>query len=518
MDGKPENKRKIASRINKPTVSDDLGRLQPQARDLEEAVLGAMMLERNAVTDTIDILSSESFYDPRHQYIFGAIRDLFGSSQPIDILTVTDKLKKNGELEAAGGAAYISQLTNRVASTAHVEYHARIISEKHIKRELIRMSNEVMKDAYDDTNDVFDVLNKAEGDLFNIAENNMGRAVNVMQNVVREAIEEIERASQNSDGISGIPTGFYELDKITAGWQRSDMIVIAARPAMGKTAFVLSMARNTAVDHNMGVAVFSLEMSSVQLVKRLIASETRLSAEKLRRGDLRDDEIHQLHSRIKNLSTAPIFIDDTPGLSVFDLRAKARRLKMQYDIQMIIIDYLQLMTAGSSKNSGNREQEISQISRSIKEIAKELNVPIIALSQLSRSVEARGGEKKPILSDLRESGAIEQDADIVSFIYRPEYYGFMQDENGESNAGVGEIIIAKHRNGALANVRLRFIKEYARFDNMDNNFEDPSMSPNAKLSASNDFDNQSTYTIPSKMNSFDSDLDDDFDSPDDNPF
>lgn len=518
MDGKPEKKRSVASRVNRTVSSDEYGRLQPQARDLEEAVLGAMMLERNAVTDTIDMLSSESFYDPRHQYIFSAIKDLFGSSQPVDILTVTDKLKKKGELEAAGGAAYISQLTNRVASTANVEYHARIISEKHIKRELIRMSNEVMKEAYDDTNDVFDVLNKAEGDLFGIAENNMGRAVNVMQNVVREAIEEIERASQNSDGISGIPTGFYELDKITAGWQRSDMIVIAARPAMGKTAFVLSMARNTAVDHDMGVAVFSLEMSSVQLVKRLIASETRLSAEKLRRGDLRDDEIHQLHTRIKKLSTAPIYIDDTPGLSVFDLRAKARRLKMQYDIQVIIIDYLQLMTAGSSKNSGNREQEISQISRSIKEIAKELNVPIIALSQLSRSVEARGGEKKPILSDLRESGAIEQDADIVSFIYRPEYYGFMQDENGESNAGVGEIIIAKHRNGALANVRLRFIKEYARFDNFDNSFEDPSLSPNAKLTANDDFDNQSTYTIPSKMNSFDSDIDDDFDSPEDSPF
>lgn len=483
----------------------DMGRIPPQAVDLEKAVLGAMMLEKNAVTDTVDILKRESFYDPKHQYIFGAIQELFGTSQPIDLLTVTDKLKKNGELEAAGGAAYISQLTSRVASTAHAEFHARIISEKHIKRELIRMSSEVMKEAYDDTNDVFDVLNKAEGDLFKIAENNMGKSVDMMQNVVREAIEEIERASQNTDGISGVPTGFYELDKITAGWQRSDMIVIAARPAMGKTAFVLSMARNTAVDHNMGVAIFSLEMSSVQLVKRLIASETRLSAEKLRKGDLRDDEFQQLHSRITKLSTAPIFIDDTPGISIFDLRAKCRRLKMQYDIQMVIIDYLQLMTAGSSKGAGNREQEISSISRSIKEIAKELNVPIIALSQLSRSVEQRGGDKKPVLSDLRESGAIEQDADIVSFIYRPEYYGFLQDENGNSNAGIGEIIIAKHRNGALDSVRLRFIKEYARFDNVEGYQDDTAIPPGAHLSANNEFDNQSSYTIPSRMNSLDND-------------
>lgn len=496
-----------------------MGKIPPQAVDLEKAVLGAMMLEKNAVTDTIDILKRESFYDPKHQYIFAVIQELFGSSSPIDILTVIDKLKKNGELEAAGGAAYISQMTSRIASTAHVEYHARIISEKHIKRELIRMSSEVMRDAYEDTNDVFDVLNKAEGDLFKIAENNMGKAVDVLQNVVREAIEEIERASQNSDGISGVPTGFFELDKITAGWQRSDMIVIAARPAMGKTAFVLSMARNTAVDHNMGVAIFSLEMSSVQLVKRLIASETRLPAEKLRKGDLRDDEFQQLHSRIAKLSTAPIYIDDTPGLSIFDLRAKCRRLKMQYDIQIVIIDYLQLMTAGGTKGSGNREQEISSISRSIKEIAKELNVPIVALSQLSRSVEQRGGDKKPVLSDLRESGAIEQDADIVSFIYRPEYYGFLQDENGNSNAGVGEIIIAKHRNGALESVRLRFIKEFARFDNIEGYQEDPNMPTHTNLPANGEFDNQGTYTIASKMNSLDDDnLDFDLSSDGDTPF
>lgn len=521
MDNQSDNRRKTTVRSGKMTnVSQDIGRIPPQALDLEVAVLGAMMLERNAVTNAIDILSKESFYDPKHQYIFGVIKFLFSNSKPIDILTVTDQLKKNGELEAAGGAAYISQLTSKIGSTAHVEYHARVIAEKHIKRELIRMSSEVIKDAYDETNDVFDVLNKAESELFGIAENNTGRAIDSMQNVVREAIEEIEKAAQNSDGISGVPTGFVGLDKLTSGWQRSDMIVIAARPAMGKTAFVLSMARNTAVDHNMGVAVFSLEMSSVQLVKRLIASEARLSAEKLRKGDLRDHEFQQLHSRIMKLSTAPIFIDDTPGISIFDLRAKCRRLKMQHDIQMVIIDYLQLMTAGGGKNSGNREQEISTISRSIKEIAKELNIPIIALSQLSRSVEQRGGDKRPVLSDLRESGAIEQDADIVSFIYRPEYYGFIQDEEGNSNQGVGEIIIAKHRNGALDTVRLRFVPEYARFENFESFSSEEPSSFSSKLNANNDFDSEGgTYTMPSKMNSLEDDsIDFDSSGSDDTPF
>ena len=518
MENKMENTRKPAVRAKNPNVlANELGKVPPQAVDIEQAVLGAMMLEKNAVTDVIDMLTPNSFYDPKHQFIYNAIRELFGSSSPIDLLTVSNKLRQNGELEAAGGSAYISQLTSRIGSSAHVEFHARIIAEKHIKRELIRMSGEVIREAYDDTTDVFGVLGKAEEELFKIAENNMGKNADTMQNVVRQAIEEIEKASQNTDGISGIPTGFMDLDKVTAGWQRSDMIVIAARPAMGKTAFVLSMARNTAVDHNMGVAFFSLEMSSVQLVKRLISSEARIDASKLRKGDLREDEFQQLHSRISQLATAPLFIDDTPGISIFDLRAKCRRLKMQHDIQLVIIDYLQLMTAGGGKGPGNREQEISSISRSIKEIAKELNIPVIALSQLSRSVEQRGGDKRPQLSDLRESGAIEQDADIVSFIYRPEYYGFMQDEDGNSNEGVGEIIIAKHRNGDLENVRLRFIGKYARFDNINNYNEDPipTHAIASSMNSNNSFDSQgggaTSYTISSKMNSFDKE-DADFDN------
>jgi len=498
---------------------NDMGRVPPQAVDMEIAVLGAMMLEKNAVTDTIDMLSGDSFYDPKHQFIYGAIRELFGTSNPIDLLTVTQKLRENGELEGAGGVVYISSLTQRVASSAHVEYHARIIAQKHIQREIIRMCSETLRDAYDETSDVFELLTKAEGQLFGIAENNMKKSITSMQTVVMEAIAEIEKAAQNSDGLSGVPTGFRKLDELTSGWQRSDMIVIAARPAMGKTAFVLSMARNTAVDFNMGVAVFSLEMSSVQLVKRLISSESRISAEKLRKGKLEDHEFQQLYSRVTKLSTAPIFIDDTPGLSVFDLRAKCRRLKMQHDIQMVIIDYLQLMSAGGGKGNGNREQEISTISRSIKEIAKELNIPIIALSQLSRSVETRGGDKKPVLSDLRESGAIEQDADIVGFLYRPEYYGLMQAEDGSSNQGVGEVIIAKHRNGALDSVRLRFVSHYARFENFEDvvgggDFNPSSLS--AGMQSNNEFDTPPrTITLGSSMNTKN---DDDFTMPDVTPF
>lgn len=489
----------------KPSVPlGDFGKLPPQAVDLEQAVLGAMMIEKGCLDAVIDILTEHSFYDPKHFYIYKAIKELFGSSSPVDLLTVRNWLKSHGELELAGGTVYITQLTNRIASAAHVEFHARIIAQKHIQREIIRMCSGVLKVAYEETTDVFDLLNKAETELFKIAENNMSKNVDSMQNIVRQAVEEIEAASKAGDGVSGVPTGFRDLDKLTAGWQRSDMIVIAARPAMGKTAFVLSMARNTAVDYGMGVAIFSLEMSSVQLVKRLISSETKISGEKLRKGDLLEHEYVQLHARIQKLSTAPIYIDDTAGISVFDLRAKCRRLKMMHNIELIIIDYLQLMTVGGSKGSGNREQEISTISRSIKEIAKELNVPIIALSQLSRSVETRGGDKRPMLSDLRESGAIEQDADIVSFIYRPEYYKIDQNEDGESNAGIGEIIVAKHRNGALDNVRLRFVSQYARFENIDYLGDDAITLGSSMNKVNNGFETSPSLAVPvSGANDFD---------------
>lgn len=494
---KPTNRAKIVN-----PLSQEIGRIPPQAIDLEQVVLGAMMLEKTAVNDTIDILSENSFYDPKHQYIYKAIRTLFAATSPVDLVTVTDRLSKSGELSAAGGAGYISQLTNRVGSTANVQYHARIIAEKFIKRELIRVSNEVIKNAFDDTVDVFELLNGAERDLFQIGDGNMSKQVDVMSNVVRNAIEEIEVARKNADGISGIPSGFVEIDQVTAGWQRSDMIVIAARPGMGKTAFVLSAARNTALQ-GYGVAIFSLEMSSVQLVKRLIAGESRINSEKLRKGDLADHEFQQLHSRIQKLAAAPIYIDDTAAISIFDFRAKCRRLKAQHDIQLVIIDYLQLMSAKDGKNSGNREQEISMISRSIKEIAKELNIPIIALSQLSRSVEQRS-DKKPILSDLRESGAIEQDADIVSFLYRPSYYKILKYDDGTSTQGIGEFLIEKHRNGKTAAVRLRFEDEYARFSNLNEPDQFLEKVNNDSLMRFNQESN--TVTIQSKMNQSDDDF------------
>ncbi len=491
-----------------PNQNNDLGKIPPQAVDLEEAVLGALMLEKEAVNDVIDILKPVSFYKDTHQKIYAAIQELFQRSEPIDILTVTAELRKRGELELVGGAYYISFLTNRVASSANIQYHARIISQKHILRELIRISSDTIRDAYEESTDVFELLDKAERDLFTVAQGNIRKDYDTMGDVLKQAIESIEAAKKNSDGVSGVPTGFTALDRVTSGWQKSDMIIIAARPGMGKTAFVLSMARNMAVDFNVPVAVFSLEMASVQLVNRLISGETGIKGEKLRKGTLEDHEFTQLHTRIKKLAKAPIYIDDTPSLSVFELRAKARRLKSKHNIQCIIIDYLQLMTAGSDK--GNREQEISTISRSIKTIAKELNVPILALSQLSRAVETRGGDKKPMLSDLRESGAIEQDADIVSFIYRPEYYDITQDEDGNSMMGVGQVIIAKHRNGGLETVSLKFIKEFAKFDNLDVAFGEPNGLPGA----GSDYDQFNTITMQSRMNEdgsdhFSNDTDDD---------
>ncbi|PCJ80248.1 MAG: replicative DNA helicase [Bacteroidetes bacterium] len=492
------------SSISKSSFSETThGRVTPQAVDLEEAVLGAMMLEQTAVNSVIDVLSPESFYKPAHQKIFDRIQNLFNDSEPIDLLTVTEALKKSGDLELVGGAYYIANLTTRVASTANVEFHARIISQKYIQRELIRVSSNIIEKAFDEKTDVFDLLDEAESGLFEVAEGNIRKSFETMKVVLKKAIDNIDKARSQDGGISGVPSGFDDLDKITGGWQRSDMIVLAARPGMGKTAFVLTMARNVAVDQGIPVAVFSLEMSSVQLVQRLISAETEISSDKFRKGTLEDHEYQQLHDRIGKLSDAPLFIDDTPGLNVFELRAKCRRLKSTHGIDMVVIDYLQLMN-GSTSGGGNREQEISSISRSIKSIAKELDIPVIALSQLSRMVETRGGDKKPMLSDLRESGAIEQDADIVSFIYRPEYYGFTDHPDGLDTDGLAEFIIAKHRHGSLGTVNLKFVKHLAKFTDYrsfsDNGFGGDSISPNTA------FSNSGTITIGSKMNE---DLDND---------
>jgi len=473
----------------------EIGRIPPQATDLEQAVLGAMMLEKEAVNDVIDILRPEAFYKDSHKNIYQAIQNLFGRSEPIDILTVTQELRSMGELEVIGGPFYISQLTNRVASAANVEYHARIIAQKYILRELIQTSTETIRDAYDDTTDVFNLLDRAEQDLFSIAEGNLKRSTESIGDLTKQAITQIEEAGKKEGGISGTESGFHQLDALTSGFQPADMIVLAARPGMGKTAFVLSLARNTAVEFNKGVAVFSLEMSSLQLVNRLIAAETELSQDKIKKGNLAQHEWEQLHSKIGRLSEAPLYIDDTPALSIFELRAKCRRLKAQHDIQMVIIDYLQLMTAGGD---GNREQEISSISRSIKQIAKELGVPIIALSQLNRSVETRTGDKKPQLSDLRESGAIEQDADMVMFIYRPEYYGETQDEEGNNLEGLAELIMAKHRNGSLDTVKLRFIGQLAKFVDWEESFTQ--FSGAALPTGGDDLDMPGSVVRGSKMN------------------
>lgn len=461
---KPFAKRQVAN-----DSSADFGKLPPQVRELEEAVLGAVMIEQDAINDVVDIIKDESFYVDAHQRIWRAIRLLYQNQAPIDLLTVTEQLKKIGELEAAGGPFYIAQLTNKVGSAANVEYHARIIAEKHIQRMLISSSSEIIKDAYEDSTDVFELLDKAEKSLFSIAENNLKRSSEDIASLVMSELKEIDIRMQNSqDHLNGVPSGFLELDRATGGWQKSDLIILAARPAMGKTAFTLALARNASVDHNKPVAVFSLEMSNAQLVQRLISMETHIPAEKIRRGSMEPYEYQILTSKIDSLKNSKIFIDDTPAINVFELRSKCRRLKQQHDIQMVVIDYLQLMSGSvENKGGGNREQEISQISRALKGLAKELEIPIIALSQLSRAVETRGGDKKPILSDLRESGAIEQDADIVIFLYRGEYYGIETDVDGQSTKDIAEIIIAKHRNGPVTTVRARFIGKYAKFENLD---------------------------------------------------
>ena len=488
-----DNKLKLKdSTRNKITKADlfNHGKLPPQAVDLEEAVLGAIMLEKDALAAIIDIIKPEAFYKEAHQIIFSAITRLFAKTEPIDILTVTNELKFTGELDAAGGPFYIAQLTNRVASAANTEFHTRIIIQKFIQRELIRISSEIIRDAYEDTTDVFNLLDRAENELFSVGENNLRRNYVDMQSLIRNAVKQIESAKNNQNSFTGVGSGFTELDRVTSGWQPSDLIIIAARPGMGKTAFVLTIARNAAIDFNKPVAIFSLEMASVQLVTRLISAEAQLPGDKLRKGDLQPYEWQQLNSKINSLIDAPLYIDDTPSLSIFELRAKARRLKAQHNIQMIIIDYIQLMSGGIERSQGNREQEISNISRSLKSLAKELNVPVIALSQLNRSVEARPS-KKPLLSDLRESGAIEQDADMVLFIYRPEYYKQDQGPDGESLQGMAEISIAKHRNGALHDIHLKFISKYAKFVDPDtsDSFAPLAITPNLNF-----------VTVPSKFN------------------
>ncbi len=443
------------------------GLVPPQAIELEEAILGALMLERDSIIAVQEYLTADAFYKDTHRTIYRAIESLSAELSPIDLYTVTERLKQEGRLKEVGGATFLAELTQRVGSAAHVEYHSKIIAQKYVQRELIRASTEIQKRSYDESVDVTDLIDYAENEIYHVSEGHMQRSVQSSGDILRRTMEAIEEASKSDDAFSGVPSGFVGIDRVTLGWQPSDLVIVAARPSMGKTAFTLSMARNMAIDHRIPVAFFSLEMSATQLMMRLIVAESQLDTKNVKTGRLTPEQWRHLEESIKPFQTAPMYIDDTPALSVFEFRSKARRLKTQHDIQLIVIDYLQLMT-GSGDARGNREQEVAGISRTLKAIAKELNIPIIALSQLNRASELRGGSKKPQLSDLRESGAIEQDADIVAFIHRPEYFGMKVDEdNIPLPPGLAEFIIAKHRNGATETVRLKFRKEQARFLDYD---------------------------------------------------
>ena len=468
-----KDRKRRKSTIDLSTMS--FGKVPPQARDLEEAVLGAIMLEKSAFDTVSEILKPECFYVEAHEHIFRCMMNLQQKSQPIDILTVVEELRFKELLEAVGGPYFVTKLTNSVVSTANIDAHARIVLQKFIQRELIRISGEIIGNAYEDSTDVFDLLNDSEEKIFNVTKHFLKSDYKEMSSALAQAITRIDEMRTKTEELSGVPSGFPTLDRITYGWQPTDLIILAARPSVGKTAFALNLARNAALNPSKPTAVgfFSLEMSAAQLVQRILSAESEIPLEKISRGKMEDYEYQQLHTKgIKRLETAPIYIDDTAALNIFEFRAKARRLVNKHNVGIIIIDYLQLMS-GSNDKGGNREQEISNISRNLKALAKELNIPIIALSQLSRAVETRKESKMPQLSDLRESGAIEQDADMVMFIYRPEYHEIHNNENGESTKGETHIRIAKHRNGQLDNIRLQALLHIQRFEEISDNNNTP---------------------------------------------
>ena len=441
------------------------GKVQPQAIPLEEAVLGALMLDRDAVMSVIDLLSPESFYLEANQNIYRAILSLFNQSNPVDLLTVTEQMRKEGTLEKSGNAYYLVELSNRVASSANLEYHARIIQQKWMQRRLIESGSEILKDAYSEEVDVFEMIEKAERGIFSITSGANKKDAKQAKDISRQVLQNIERAVKKraEGGVTGVPTGLAGIDQKTGGLQKQDLIIVAARPGMGKTGYAMTIALNAAKAGE-SIGVFSLEMSESQLMARLIGGESGVSSNRMMSGDVKDYEWNKIQTAIEGLENLKLYIDDTAAISLTALRAKARRMKMRYGTSLFIIDYLQLMK--DNDKSGNREQEISRISQGLKALAKELDVPIIALSQLSRAVETRGGSKRPQLSDLRESGSIEQDADIVCFIYRPEYYKITEDENGRSLAGIAEIDFAKHRNGGTGVEEVRFEEQFAKFSNL----------------------------------------------------
>lgn len=467
---------KSNSRKKRSTPIDNTyGHLQPQALDLEKLVLGALMIDKDAFSIVSELVRPDTFYLPQNQKIFKAIQTLNLEEKPVDIATVMEELRHEGTMEEAGGPAYILELSAQVASSAHIEYHAKILAQKYLARQLISFASIIETKAFDETIDVAELMQEAEGSLFELSQKNMRQDYTQIDPVVRQALEILQKASANSDGLTGIPTGFAKLDEITSGWQNSDLIIIAGRPAMGKTSFALSLAKNIAVDYHEPIAFFSLEMNNVQLANRLISNVCEIAGSKMLNGQLNPDEWNRLDKNLQKLKDAPIYIDDTPGLSIFELRTKARRLVREKGVKVIMIDYMQLMNANGMK-FGSRQEEVSTISRSLKGLAKELNIPILALSQLNRGVEGREGidGKRPQLSDLRESGAIEQDADMVMFVHRPEYYHIYDDGKGNDLHGMAQIIISKHRKGATGDVLLTFKGEYTVFANPDSSYSSPS--------------------------------------------
>ena len=448
------------------SVDNTYAHVQPQATEIERAVLGALMIDKEAFTVVCDRLSPESFYEPRNQKVYGAITELARNDSPVDLYTVTEQLAKQGDLEDVGGPGYVAEISSRVASSASIDYHSRIVAQKFLARQLITFSSNIETKAFDDTTDLDDWMQEAEASLFELGQRNIKKDYTQVDPVVKSAIDAIQEAAGNKDGLTGVPSGFYKLDDITSGWQKSDLIIIAGRPAMGKTSFALSMAKNIATEHKVPMAFFSLEMSNVQLVNRIISNLCEIQGSKITNGQLQPDEWDRIDKRVNKLLGAPLYVDDTPGLSVFELRTKARRLVREHGVKIIMIDYLQLMNANGMRFS-SRQEEVSVISRSLKSLAKELDIPIIAMSQLNRGVESRDGleGKRPQLSDLRESGAIEQDADLVLLVHRPEYYRIYEDDKGHDLHGMAQIIIAKHRKGATDDVLLNFRGEFTRFEN-----------------------------------------------------
>lgn len=511
-----DRKQKRRSSIDLGTMV--YGKVPPQARELEEAVLGAIMLEKNAFDAVVEILKPECFYVDAHQRIFRAMQSLANKSQPIDILTVVEELKTREELEMIGGPYFVTKLTNTVVSSANIESHARIVLQKFIQRELIRISSEIITDAYEDSTDVFELLDDAEGKLFEVTNQHLRSSIQPIDSVLVTTIQRIEDLRHRNEDVTGVPSTFKNLDRVTYGWQNSDLIILAARPAVGKTAFALNLARNAVMHPSKPtpVAFFSLEMSASQLVQRILAAESEIMLEKIARGRMEEYEMKQLYTKgIQRLSQAPLFIDDTPALNIFELRAKCRKLKNKHNIGLIIVDYLQLMSGTGDNRNANREQEISNISRNLKGLAKELNVPIIALSQLSREVEKRGakeGSRIPQLSDLRESGAIEQDADLVMFLYRPEYYDMTTNAEGEDQRGLTEVKIAKHRNGSLDTIKLKALLHIQKFISWDEDPYNITAAPGSTWRPVTDDEGAKLFQIESKMNKMtDEDLDSNMD-------